>query len=124
MISEREVLEIHSVLIEQFGGSNGIRDQGLLDAALNRPYQTFDGQELYPTAVEKAAAILESIVKNHPFIDGNKRTGYVLARLILMEKQLDINANQEQKYQFVISVSTGGINFDQIKEWLEVHTLK
>ncbi|MFT6873596.1 MAG: death-on-curing protein [Roseivirga sp.] len=122
MISEKEVLEIHAILIERFGGSNGVRDMNLLNSALNRPYQTFDGKELYPTPIDKAAAIIESIVKNHPFIDGNKRTGYVLARLLLMNTQLDIYAEQEQKYQFVISISTGELSFDQIKEWLEKNT--
>ncbi|WP_424961484.1 type II toxin-antitoxin system death-on-curing family toxin [Ekhidna sp.] len=77
MISEREVFEIHSILIERFGGSNGVRDSELLNAAINRPFQTFDGNELYPEPIDKAAAILESIVKNHPFVYGNKRTGYV-----------------------------------------------
>lgn len=119
MISEKEVLEIHAILIEHFGGSDGIRDQELLNSALNRPYQTFDGNELYPKPIDKAAAILESIVKNHPFIDGNKRTGYVLARLLMMSEQLDIQADQEQKYQLVISISKGELSFDQIKEWLE-----
>ena len=119
MISRNEVIEIHSILIERFGGSNGIRDNDLLDSALNRPYQTFDGKELYPTPIAKAAAIIESIVKNHPFIDGNKRTGYVLARLILMNENIDILANQEQKYQFVISISTGDLTFEEIKDWLE-----
>ncbi len=119
MISEKEVLEIHKILIERFGGSEGIRDQELLDSALNRPYQTFDRNELYPTPIDKAAAILESIVKNHPFVDGNKRTGYVLARLLMMSEQLDIQADQERKYQFVISISKGELSFDQIKEWLE-----
>lgn len=119
MISEREVLEIHFILIERFGGSEGVRDQELLDSALNRPYQTFNGQELYPRPIDKAAAIIESIVKNHPFVDGNKRTGYVLARLLLMNEQRDIHANQEDKYQFVISISTGELNFDQIKAWLD-----
>jgi len=118
MISENEALEIHSILIERFGGSNGLRDKALLKSALNRPLQTFDGQQLYPTAIDKAAAILESIVKNHPFIDGNKRTGYVLARLILMNEHLDIKADKEQKYQFVIDISTGSLDFEQIKEWL------
>jgi death-on-curing protein len=89
---------------------------------LNRPYQTFDGKELYPTPLDKAAAILESIVKNHPFTDGNKRTGYVLARLLLMNDQLDIEAEQNQKYQFVISISTGELNFEQIKEWLRKYS--
>ena len=119
MISEKEAIEIHSILIERFGGSNGVRDSELLDSAINRPYQTFDGKDLYSTATDKAAAILESIVKNHPFIDGNKRTGYVLARLLLMNEGLDIITNQEEKYQFVISISTGVLSFDEIKEWLD-----
>lgn len=119
MISEHEILEIHAILIEEFGGADGVRDIGLLNSALNRPYQTFDGIELYATPIDKAAAILESIVKNHPFADGNKRTGYVLARLVLMDHKLDIYADQDQKYKFVIAISTGELNFDQIKEWLE-----
>lgn len=119
MISEREVLEIHAILIEEFGGGNGVRDKELLDSALNRPFQTFDGSELYPSPIDKAAAILESVVKNHPFSDGNKRTGYVLARLFLMDHNLDIHTDQDEKYKFVIAISTGELNFDQIKEWLE-----
>jgi death-on-curing protein len=121
VISEQEVLKIHSILIERFGGTTGVRDMELLDSALNRPYQTFDGKELYPTPIAKAAAILESIVKNHPFTDGNKRTGYVLARLLLMESNLEIHTDQEQKYKFVISISTGKLNFDEIEKWLEQH---
>jgi len=119
VISEREVLEIHAILVEEFGGANGVRDKELLDSALNRPFQTFDGAELYPTPIDKAAAILESLVKNHPFSDGNKRTGYVLARLFLMDHNLDIHTDQDEKYKFVIAISTGELNFDQIKEWLE-----
>lgn len=119
MISEKEVLEIHSILIERFGGSHGIRDQELLDSALNRPYQTFDGKELYPTPIDKAAAILESIVKNHPFTDGNKRTGYVVARLLLMESAMDIHADHNEKYDLIISISKGQISFDEIKAWIE-----
>ncbi len=122
MISEKEVLEIHAILIERFGGANGVRDKELLDSALNRPYQTFDGNELHPTPIEKAAAILESIVKNHPFTDGNKRTGYVLARLLLMNEHLNIVAEQEEKYKFVISISTGELSYDQIKDWLHKRT--
>lgn len=122
MISEKEALAIHNILIERFGGSSGVRDRALLNSALNRPYQIFDGKELYPTPVAKAAAILESIVKNHPFTDGNKRTGYVLARILLMDERLDIRANEEQKYQLVISISRGLLNFEQIKEWLEMNS--
>jgi death-on-curing protein len=122
MISEKEAIEIHSILIDRFGGSKGVRDKDLLNSALNRPYQTFDGKELYPQVIDKAAAILESIVKNHPFSDGNKRTGYVLARLIIMDGDLDIYATQDQKYQLVILVSKGEVNFEYIKDWLKKHS--
>ena len=116
MISEKVAIEIHSILIDRFGGSKGIRDKDLLNSALNRPYQTFAGKELYQLVIDKAAAILESIVKNHPFSDGNKRTGYVLARLIIMDGGLDIYASQDQKYQLVILVSKGEVNFEYIKD--------
>ncbi|WKV14036.1 type II toxin-antitoxin system death-on-curing family toxin [Marivirga harenae] len=122
MISEEEAAEIHDILIDKFGGSRGIRDKELLNSAVNRPYQTFDGKELYPTAIDKAAAILESIVKNHPFSDGNKRTGYVLSRLMIMNDKLDIYADQDEKYDLVISVSKGEKDFEQIKDWLEKHS--
>jgi death-on-curing protein len=90
MIDIKDVLNIHNILIDKFGGSKGIRDIGLLESAINRPFATFDNKDLYPTPTEKAAAILESILINHPFLDGNKRTAYVLMRLILLENGLDI----------------------------------
>ena len=77
---------LHNILINEFGGSKGIRDRNSLEAALNRPFATFDGQDLYPTVVEKAAAIFESIIINHPFIDGNKRTAYALLEYLLLNK--------------------------------------
>jgi len=122
VITIQEALEIHAILIERFGGTSGVRDQGLLEAALLRPFQTFDGKDLYLTVVDKAAAILESVVKNHPFIDGNKRTGYVLARLTLMAEQMDISVGQEEKYQFIIQVANGTLDFEQIKGWLRKHS--
>jgi death on curing protein len=107
MINQKDVLKIHKILIDQFGGSHGVRGKGSLNSAINRPFATFDQQELYPEPIEKAAALLESIVTNHPFIDGNKRTGYVLARLLLLKSGLDIEATQEDKYKLVIAVSKG-----------------
>lgn len=118
MISLEQTLEIHSILIEQFGGSNGLRDSDLLESAIGRPYQTFDNKELYQTPIEKAAAIMESIVKNHPFVDGNKRTGYVLGRLLLMNSGMDIHASEDEKYELVIKISEGRIDYDEIKGWL------
>ena len=105
MISIKEVQIIHNVLIDKFGGSRGVRDISLLESALARPFATFDNQDLYAHPIEKASAILESIAINHPFIDGNKRTGYVLMRLILLDDNLDIFVSEDKKYDMVISVA-------------------
>ncbi|MBK7871823.1 MAG: type II toxin-antitoxin system death-on-curing family toxin [Saprospiraceae bacterium] len=118
MISTEEAIVIHKLLITQFGGIEGVRNLEGLASALDRPFTTFDGEELYKDGVEKAAALIESLIKNHPFLDGNKRIGYVLMRLILMENGLDIEANEESKYQFVISIASGQLDFDAIKEWI------
>lgn len=122
MIEPKDVEKIHDILIEKSGGAKGIRDKGTLESAIYRPYQTFDGQELYPDPIDKAAAIFESIISNHPFIDGNKRTAYVLMRLILLENDLDIHASENEKYDFVIQSAQGNLSFDQIKSWVRRNT--
>lgn len=124
MIDLKTVESIHNILIDKFGGSKGIRDKGALEASLARPYATFDQKDLYPTTVDKAAAIFESLIINHPFVDGNKRTAYVVMKLILMADNLDIIASQNEKYDFVISSSKGDFKFDQIKDWLNLHVSK
>lgn len=119
MISLHEILAIHDILIERFGGAKGIRDQAGLESAINRPYQTFDGQELYPDSIDKATAIFESIISNHPFIDGNKRTAYVLMRLFLKHDTLDIEATEDEKFDFVIKSAKGELAFDEIRAWIK-----
>jgi death on curing protein len=119
MIRVSEVLAIHDILVERFGGVKGVRDRAALESAINRPYQTFDGQELYPGAVDKAAAIFESIISNHPFVDGNKRTAYVLMRLLLKQKLMDISASEDEKFDFVIKCAQGTLTFDGIKTWIK-----
>ena len=122
MISRQEVESIHEILIEKFGGSSGIRDREILESAIGRPYQTFDQNDLYPSPIDKAAAIFESIISNHPFVDGNKRTAYVVMRLVLLESKLDIYASQNEKYEFVMRAAKGEIKFDKIREWLTKYT--
>lgn len=124
MIGISDVELIHQILIEKFGGSHGIRDKKMLESALARPFQTFDEKDLYQSPIEKAAALLESILINHPFIDGNKRIGYVLMRLLLINNDLDISANEEEKYKFVISVSRGKLRWAGIIKWLNEKVIK
>mgnify|MGYP000994424759 CR=1 FL=1 len=114
MIDLKTAESIHNILIDKFGGSKGIRDIGSLQA-------TFDQKDLYPTSIDKASALFESIIINHPFVDGNKRISYVLMRIILLHDNLDIVASQSEKYNFVISASKGESHYDEIKQWLKDH---
>jgi len=122
MITFSEVEKIHQILIDHFGGISGIRDVAGLKSALDRPFQTFDEIELYPTITEKAASILESILNNHPFVDGNKRTGYTVARIFLLQNGMDISATEQEKYDFILGIASGDIKFDEIVYWLKIHT--
>jgi death on curing protein len=123
MIGLQEALAVHDALITATGGAYGVRDQGGLEAALARPYATFAGTDLYPTPVDKAAAVLESIVKNHPFVDGNKRSGYVLARLTLITYDMDLVATDDAEYDFVIRVATGVLDVEHVRAWLQAHVV-
>jgi len=114
MISLDDVLYIHKQLIKQYGGSYGVRDQSLLESALQRPFTTYNKKDLYPTPIKKATALLESIISNHPFVDGNKRTGYFLFRAFLLEHGSDINLNNEEKYTFVIDIASGKLKGDSL----------
>jgi death-on-curing protein len=118
MINIEIVKYFHSILIDEFGGSSGIRDLNALKAAIQRPYSTFDGKDLYPTIYDKAAALVESLVKNHAFVDGNKRIGYVMLRFFLIESGYDLSASQTDKYNFIIEISKGNLEFEGIKRWI------
>lgn len=122
MISIKTILRLHELSITKYGGSEGIRDQGLMESAIARPYQTFGGDDLYPTIFEKAAAIAESVIINHPFIDGNKRTGFLAMLAILETQKLVINISNDEIYNFTIQISTGEIKFDEIVLWLKNNT--
>lgn len=119
MIDLKLALRIHSILIKQYGGATGVRDLNAVESAINRPYSTFGGSDLYPTVIEKAAAIAESIIKNHPFIDGNKRTGYTLMLLTLMNQGIDILVEEDAKYDFVIQIASGQLDFSEIVTWIK-----
>jgi len=119
MIDLQEVLYIHEILIQEFGGAQGVRDLDALLAAIERPFTGFSNTEFYPTPEEKASAIMESIITNHPFVDGNKRIGYTLMRLILLNFNKDIGATAKEKIEFTIQVASGQLSFEAILRWIK-----
>lgn len=121
-LTPQQVLFLHSRIIAETGGSHGVRDLGALEAAVARPHLTFGGQDLYPDVFSKAAALMESIIRNHPFVDGNKRTGVAAAALFLLRNGWLLTASNEEVEQFTLRVAQSQASFDDIVRWLRAHT--
>ncbi len=119
MINLETALQAHEEAIEAAGGSSGLRDREALEGALARPFGGFGAHEFYPLPEEKAAAILESILINHPFVDGNKRTGFLLMAHILGFYGAKIEVAEDEQYDFVISVASGNLSFEEIVAWIK-----
>lgn len=123
MISKELILELYKISIEKHGGSLGIRDKGYLQSAIEMTFSTFAGEDLYPAPFQKAAAILESVVKNYPFVDGNKRIGFLACNAILLSNSWKLNASPENAYDFVIQVASSHMEFEDIVSWIESHSV-
>ena len=115
------VLEIHRQVIEATGGSPGVRDVGLLDSAVHRPQASFGGVLLYPDLAHQAAALLESLGRNHQFVDGNKRAAFTAMDAFLRHNNKRLTATEDEKYEFVINVVTGQMRLDGIVAWIASH---
>lgn len=123
-LSKEQVLSMHRALIEVSGGSYEIRDEGLLDSALNAPFQTFSGTELYPTILEKASRLGYGLIKNHPFVDGNKRIGTHTMLVFLMLNGIEISYEDEELIKLVLGVASGEYSDKQFLMWLQEHIAK
>ena len=119
-----EVLEIYSHVMNQSGGSVGILDLGALESAIAQPRMTFNGEELYPTIVEKASALGFSLIQNHPFVDGNKRVGHAAAEFFLMFNGYEISARVDEQVEIVLGVASGKIDRNAFTEWLREHIVE
>lgn len=118
----KQVLYLHQEIMERSGGSAGVRDQGLLESAVYRPQASFGGEDLYPDLFSKAAALGHSIIKNHPFVDGNKRTGFEAMRLLLRLNGYDIQASLNATFNFVLAIAEGDLKEQAIADWLKNHS--
>lgn len=112
------VLRIHERMIVQYGGSFGILNQGALESSLAAPQQTMFGKDLYPDIASKAAILFFLLVKNHAFMDGNKRTAFACLIRFLNVNGYTLNATEDELYQFTMDVATSVVDKEQVTEWI------
>ena len=117
-----EILTIHSELIRHIGGSPGIRDENLLDMSVNAPFQTFGGVDLYPTLINKAAHLTYSLIKNHPFLDGNKRTGVTVLVIFLKANGIEITCTNKELAALGWGLADSSISEAELVDWIVSHS--
>ena len=120
-LSKEQILLLHTQLIEEFGGSDGVRDYNLLDSALETPFQSFAGEELYPTIQAKAARLGYGLIKNHTMLDGNKRIGAHAMLVFLALNGIEMKYTQKELYETVLSVAAGSLEYEDWLQWVLDH---
>ena len=120
-VTVNEVLEIYDRVMRQSGGAIGIRDLGALESAVAQPRMTFDGEELYPTIIEKASALGFSLIQNHPFVDGNKRAGHAAMDLFLVLNGHEIKATVDEQVITILQVAASEMVREAFTDWLRAH---
>jgi len=121
-LSPEQIMFIHARLIEETGGSHGVRDLGGLQSALARPQSSFDNQDLYPDVFHKAAALMDSLIRNHPFLDGNKRTGVATAGIFLRINGYQLTASNASMVAIVMQIAQSQTDIAEIATWLQANT--
>lgn len=120
-LSKKQILMLHTQLIQQTGGSEGVRDYNLLDSALETPFQSFGGDELYPTIQAKAARLGYGLIKNHCMIDGNKRIGTHSMLVFLALNGIELKYMQKELYETILDVAAGKIEYEDLLQWVLNH---
>lgn len=123
-LTPQQILAIHDQAIKRFGGSHGLRDLRLLESAAGRPQATFGGQNLYETIFDKAAALMHSLLKNHPFVDGNKRTAYSSAGIFLKMNEYKLIDMHDKSLKFAMLVENNSMSLEEIASWLKKNSKK
>lgn len=120
-LSKSQILLLHKQLVDATGGTHGLRDEGLLESALTAPFQSFAGQGAYPSLQQKAARLCFGLVKNHPFIDGNKRIGAHVMLVFLALNGIQLSYTQNELSDAILRLADGQIGYDALLEWLLDH---
>ncbi len=121
ILSKEQVLMIHERLIEATGGSKGVRDEGMLDSALSNPFQSFGGEELYPSVQAKAAQLCYGLVKNHAMLDGNKRLGTHVMLVFLALNGYELEYSQKELSDIILTLAAGEVRADSLLQWIIEH---
>ena len=119
--SEEKVLLLHQLIVAETGGSNELRDIGLLDSALEGIFQTFGGEELYPTKEEKGARLGYTLISNHAFVDGNKRIGMYVMLTFLEVNGIHMDCTNEDVVEAGLGVASGEMNYEELLDWVKTH---
>ena len=120
-LSKRQILLLHKQLIAATGGSSGLRDEGLLESALAAPFQSFAGVEVYPSVQQKAARLGYGLVKNHPFVDGNKRIGAHTMLVFLALNGIELEHTQEELVEIILRVASDKADCKDLLQWILLH---
>ncbi len=123
LLTKRQIILLHDQLIDETGGAHGIRDEGLLESAVLTPMQTFEGTELFPSVEEKAARLGYGLVKNHAFVDGNKRIGAHAMLVFLAVNGIRIEYTQKELSDIILQVASGEKDYTDLLLWLRSHTV-
>lgn len=121
--SAEKVMLLHRILLEETGGTDGVRDIGLLDSALEAAYATFDGNELFPTKEEKAARLGVGLISNHAFVDGNKRIGMYVLLSFLELNGVYIEATDDEVIDVGLAIARGEMKYEQLLNWILKHKI-
>lgn len=120
-LSLEQILQFHTKIIKSTGGSDGVRDLGLIESALKKGEATFDGQELYEGNIKKISVTTFALIKNHGFIDGNKRIGVATMLLLLRLNEISVKYEQEELVELGLKTAEGEFTDENIQKWIEVH---
>ena len=120
-LTEQQVLSIHEMMIKATGGLGGVRDMSLLQSAMNAPFQAFGGKEVYPSLLSKASAMCRSVISNHPFVDGNKRTGIHVMLIFLEVNGVQPDYTKEELVDLGFGIAAGNFDVNDILNWLSEH---
>ena len=120
-LTKKQIIMLHEAIYERYGGSCGVLNEGMLDSALQAPFQTFGGEELFPDTKDKILRLAYGLIKNHSFRDGNKRIGALVLLVLLELNGWHVNATNEEFADIIMGIAASEKDDEDLKQWVESH---